>query len=779
MMIRKLIKSSLTKNRLVSAFVAAFLVLSAALISGALVLTLGVFGSVDRFMESARTPHFMQMHLGSLDKARMQTFVDGRKDVVAWEAIEYLNVENAQLRFNGQTLETEIQQNGFVTQSEQMDFLLSPEGEVIQPEPGEIYVPNFYESKYDLKPGDQISVSTGDGEMVFTMVGAFRDSQMNSTLASSKRLLISDEDYTELLRREGTAPEHLLSFRLNSPAEAASFETDYFTAKLESNGPSLTWSLFRLVNSLNDGITVMLLIMMSFIILLIAFLCIRYTLLATMEEDLREIGVMKALGVRNTLISSIYLGKYRVLLGGGAATGFIVSLLARNAILANVQRNMGEVNNPVLGVVAGAIGALLLYGLSMLYVRRVLKRLRQITPLRALQGDAGLNSARRRPRFILRPTVGNAVNLKLAWANIRRTPSQHLTILAVACLITLALLVPFRFGSTVRSADFVTYMGIGQYDLRIDLLGRSDARPEADSITAALDGDDRIKRVEIYTQEIETAITASGEASPLRIDYGDPAAFPLRYGAGRAPQSVAEIGLSKINAERFGVSVGDAITVLGSEGEVKFTVSGTYQDVTNGGKTAKALPGPTMDAEQPDMMVAIEAAEGAKLDDIQATITQAAGGVQVIDTGLYVQQMMGDMIRVMETIAWVFAGVTIVIAALMAGLSIRLMQVQERRANALQGALGFTSRHLRSQYLVRIMLMMAVGVALGIVLATPVGNLIGNAVFSTVGMSGLSLRFDPWVTVLGSALVLLSAWAVTMLHTGANANRALVERLRA
>jgi hypothetical protein len=32
---------------------------------------------------------------------------------------------------------------------------------------------------------------------------------------------------------------------------------------------------------------------------------------------------------------------------------------------------------------------------------------------------------------------------------------------------------------------------------------------------------------------------------------------------------------------------------------------------------------------------------------------------------------------------------------------------------------------------------------------------------------------------LGSALVLLSAWAVTMLHTGPRANRALVERLRA
>lgn len=778
MMIRTLIRRSLKKNRLVSAFMAAFLVLSAALLSSALILTLGVFGTVESFMESARTPHFMQMHLGPLDQERMQAFVDGRDDVVAWEPIEYLNVENSQLRFDGQSLDTEIQQNGFVTQPEQMDFLLSPEGEVIHPEPGEIYVPYFYEGKYNLEPGDRVTLDLDDGEMVFTVAGAFRDSQMNSTLASSKRLLVSDEDYAELLRREGTAPEYLISFRLDSPGDAAVFEAAYFTADLEANGPSLTWPLYRLVNSINDGLTMMLFIMMSLIILLIAVLCIRYTLLTTMEEDLRDIGVMKALGIRNRVVGSIYLGKYRMLLGGGAAIGFIVSLLARNAILANVQRNMGDVNNPILGIVAGAIGALLLYGVSMLYVRRVLKRLRQITPLHALQGNTGLDAAKRRPRAILPPTVGRGVNRKVAWANIRRTPGRHLTILAVACLITLALLVPFRFGSTVRSADFVTYMGIGQYDLRIDLLGRDDARLVADAITTALAGDDRVQRMEVYTQEIETAVTPNGESAPLRIDYGDPAAFPLRYGNGRAPESATEIGISEINAERFSVSVRDSITVLGPDGPVELTVSGTYQDVTNAGKTAKALPGATMDVEHPDMMIAIEAADGANLDDIRATITQAAGEVQVIDTGTYVRQMMGDMIRVMDTIAWIFAVVAVAIAALMAGLSIRLMQVQERKANAVQGALGFTSHHLRSQYLARIILMMAAGVALGIVQATPVGNLIGNAIFSTVGVSGLSLKFDPLVTVLGSALVLLSAWVVTMLHTGSNSNRALVERLR-
>ncbi len=235
----KLIRSSLRHNPLVSGFLGGFLLLSTALLSSALILTLGVLGTVDGFMETARTPHFMQMHQGPLDVQRMEQFVDDRDDVVAWEAIEFLNVENSQLTFGGQSLDTEIQQNGFVTQPEHLDLLLSPEGEVVRPDAGQVYVPGFYAEKYDLIAGDDITLQTPQGEMGFTVAGEFRDSQMNSTLASSKRLLISDADYADLVERTGTRPEYLISFRLNSTADVSSFEAAYSTAQLESEGPSL------------------------------------------------------------------------------------------------------------------------------------------------------------------------------------------------------------------------------------------------------------------------------------------------------------------------------------------------------------------------------------------------------------------------------------------------------------------------------------------------------------------------------------------------------------
>ncbi len=809
---RQMIRNSLSKNRLVSAFMAGFLALASALFGAALVLALGVAGSVEGFMERAHTPHFMQMHQGELDYERLNGWAAEQPAVVAWEAIPYLNVENSQLRFGASTLEAEIQQNGFVTQPQHMDFLLGEDGEPVTPRPGEVYVPYFYEAKYRLGVGDTVTVFAGadagsDSQTVLTVAGAFRDSQMNSTLASSKRLVVHADDYQALAAQVNTAPEHLISFRLQEPSAAAGFEADYFAASLENDGPSLTWSMFRLINSLNDGLTALLFVLMSVVVLLITFLCIRYTLLATLEEDLGEIGVMKALGVNDRHISSIYLGKYRLLLGAGAAFGLLTALLARPAILANVQRSMGEVGAPLLGVLAALAGVALLFGAAMLFVRRVLRRLRTLTPLQALRQEGAAVTSRARPRPMLAPTTGVRVNAKLAWANMRGAPAAHLTILAVALLTTLALLVPFRFGSTARSAEFVTYMGIGQYDLRIDLIGHPDALGASAAISTALSNDPRVERLELYVQEVETALDPEGRTAPIRVDYGDHSAFPLRYAAGRAPETPTEISLSEQNAERFGVAVGATLEVVsgqngnGTGGHVRvagaadtagltnrtprattFTVTGIYQDVTNGGKTAKALPGPTMDAAQPGAMIAVSLAPGADASAMAAAVTSAAAGAQVIDTGTFVQQMLGDLIRVMDGVAWVFAGVAVLLAWLMAGLGVRLILVRERKPNAVMQALGFTRADLRQQYLLRVLIPLGIGVAVGLVLATPVGNLMGNLVFATVGVSGLSLAFAPISTLLGSALVITAAAVATLTtlaSTAADSQRRLVARLQA
>ena len=58
------------------------------------------------------------------------------------------------------------------------------------------------------------------------------------------------------------------------------------------------------------GIMIAILILIGLLVIVVSLLCVRFTLLAKIEDDYREIGVMKAIGMRVSDIRGIYLGVY-------------------------------------------------------------------------------------------------------------------------------------------------------------------------------------------------------------------------------------------------------------------------------------------------------------------------------------------------------------------------------------------------------------------------------------------------------------------------------------
>ena len=80
-----------------------------------------------------------------------------------------------------------------------------------------------------------------------------------------------------------------------------------------------------------------------------------------------------------------------------------------------------------------------------------------------------------------------------------------------------------------------------------------------------------------------------GSEENIKIELGDHSIFPIEYSEGRAPAAEDEIALSAINADEMSKKVGDVITLVIEGKEKDLTVSGIYSDITNGGKTAKAV----------------------------------------------------------------------------------------------------------------------------------------------------------------------------------------------
>lgn len=221
---RKMIWKDLVRSKVVTFIIILFISVASMLLSLAAILSVNLFGAVDQLMMDAKTPHFMQMHTGELDMRELVNFAKDNSNVANFQVLRFLNVDNTKITLGDNSLTGSLQGNGFSVQSRQFDFLLDLNNQPVTPKNGELYVPVCYFKDGTAKVGD-LAFLCGKP---FIVAGFIRDSQMNSTLASSKRFVISEEDYLKL------APfgkvEYLIEFRLHDLSKLSAFETAYSAA---------------------------------------------------------------------------------------------------------------------------------------------------------------------------------------------------------------------------------------------------------------------------------------------------------------------------------------------------------------------------------------------------------------------------------------------------------------------------------------------------------------------------------------------------------------------
>ena len=355
--------------------------------------------------------------------------------------MRFLNLENSSIVLGGHSLADSTQDNGVCVQSRQFDYLVDLENRVIGGgvQRGEIYVPVCYRQMFGLDVGETVQI----GRIEFTIAGFLRDSQMNAMMASSKRFLVCGADYERL--KSAGSEEYLIEFLLEEGADVHALATAYTDAGLPANGPAITKPLIRMMNGLSDGLMILVILLVSVVVLLISMLCIRFTLLTQLEADRKEIGMMKAIGLPGKEIRGLCFLKFLALSGLGAVCGLVLAFLLKGPISAQMRELYGAAENGRTGFLAALAGAALTEGVLLLSVRRTLKSTEKLSAAEALTGQRGNGRGRR----LLSPQYG--------------------IVALVVALGMFLIVLPQNILSTISSPRFVTYMGIGDGEIRLDI----------------------------------------------------------------------------------------------------------------------------------------------------------------------------------------------------------------------------------------------------------------------------------------------------------------------
>lgn len=754
----RIIRNDLAKSKLISLTTLIFIAAAAMLVSLAAVLIVNLSGAIDQLMTQAKTPHFMQMHSGAMDKDRLAAFAQQNSKVDEFQTLEFLNMDGAQIVIGESSLAGSVQDNGFSTQSGTFDYLLDLEGEVIHASDGELYVPISYMKDGMAQVGDKAVVSGKE----FTVAGFLRDSQMNSLLASSKRFLVSEHDYTEI--KNSGSIEYLIEFRLKDLSELGAFETAYTSAGLEANGPTITYPLFKMMNAMSDGLMIAIILLVSALVVAIAFMCIRFTLLAKIEDDYREIGVMKALGLRVSDIKKIYLAKYVAIAAAGCMLGFVLSFVFRGMLLANIRLYMGESNNSFAALLFGIIGVLLVFLAIVANVSGVLRRFRKISPTEAICFGSSQEKSAGAKYFRLSANRLFSTNIFLGVKDVLARKRLYVTMLLVLVISTFIMMVPQNLHNTISSKSFSTYMGIGSSDLRIDIQQTDRITEKAVEIAKVMESDKSISQYVVLTTKTFKAKTENGSEERLKIELGDHSIFPVAYSKGRAPAAEDEIALSAINADEWGKKVGDGITLVIDGKDRKLTVCGIYSDVTNGGKTAKAV----FTDNSSDIMWSIISAKLSDKSQAPGKISEYANRfdyAKVTSIDEYIKQIFGSTISSVGKASFAAIVIAVIITILVTLLFMKMLVAKNGYSIAVMKALGFTNSDIKAQYVSRSVFVLIVGIVLGTLLANTLGEVLAGAVIASFGASSFHFVVNPVSAYLLCPLMMVCSVLIAT-HTG-------------
>jgi putative ABC transport system permease protein len=763
MMVAKILKKDFLRKKIITIVVFVFILLSALLVASGSNLIVELSNSLNALFAKSRAPHFVQMHAGEIDQAQIDRWADANSLVKAQQTVEMITIDGTSLYLGeSQTAEENSMMDiSFVQQNTAFDFLLDLENQIIQLSPGEIGVPIYYLQQEKVKLGDPVRVSNGAFDMNFTVAAFVRDAQMNPSIVHSKRFLVHDADYAAL-REQFHETEYLVEFLLTDASRVDEFSQAYLSSGLPKKGPAVDINLFKTLNGLTDGIVAGVVIVLSLLLIIIALLCLRFTILATIEEDSKEIGVMKAIGIARRDINRIYLAKYVVMGGLAALLGYLVSLYFNQVLAANIMLYIGTAPKSVIQqaiplVAAGSIFLIVLFSCAV-----ILRRLHRITALEALRSGSMGESLKQVPLLQLKKSKVLDVNLFLGLRDV----FQRFKLFGLLCFVfffsAFIIIIPIHFLTTIQSPTFISYMGIGQSDIRIDLRQSDDMADRFRRMVAYLSDDPDVATFSPLVTSQFTLVQRDGSLETINIETGDFSLFPLDYIAGKAPQLENEIALSYLNAQEMEKSVGDTLVLLVNEQEQEMVVSGIYQDVTNGGRTAKAmLP------YNPESVlwhaVSLNLKSHSQIEDKVREYSTAFYPARVTDLEGYLAQTLGNTIEQLKKVTIVAIVVGLSVSILITFLFLSMLITKDSSQIAIMRSMGFSLHNIRVQYLTRALLLLSIGLVLGTVFSNTLGQRVVSVLWSFMGASQIRFVIDPFQAYVLLPLLLMLTVSITTL----------------
>ncbi len=742
-MYRNILKKDLKRKRAMNIILLLFIILATMFVSSSVNNIFNVTTALDSYFEMARVPDYFVAVMNKNSAVDIDKTVSSVSAVDSYAAENVLFLTNENFTYEDEDIV--IPSGTHLVQSDiSMNYFLS-DGSILETvKPGEFYMTENKADALGLDAGDKFTIEVNGVRREFVLAGKIKDALFGSkTMLSFTRYFISDEDFERFFSSENTEDYYGGTFvYINS----SDMETVLPQIKPLVDNSILTMDRARMkFIYIFDMVMAGILLVVSIILILIAFVVLRFTISFTLSEEFREIGVMKAIGIGNFKIRGLYLVKYAGLSVIGAAIGLALSFpFGKMLMNASLQNIIVGSRSPIL---INILCAVLVIAVILLFCYGCTGRVKKLTPIDAIRN--GQTGERFRKKSLMR--LGKSkipMEPFLALNDIVSSPRRYsiISLIFFLCLSLMLILSTTVF--TMNSGSLVRAFGWADCDIYLD------SKMIAEYMTE--DGHEKLEKhldemeqtlaengipAKCYQEMLFTLPVSFGEnQSNVYIYHGTGSTMDMyEYTAGTAPQNADEIAITRIAADMLNANIGDTVTIKTVDGDKEYIISAFFQAMNTQGNAIRLHSDENINYIQTYGAINTQIAftdnpDSREIERRIEEIQRIFPDYESIET---CAKVTADMLGVTDALGAVKSLVvmlTIVLSALITVLMERSFIAKEQGEIALMKAVGIRNGKIYKYHAFRFLFVGVIAVIIGEIFAMPLTHLCIDPVFKMMGM---------------------------------------------
>lgn len=609
-------------------------------------------------------------------------------------------------------------------------------------ETDEILLPYYLKANGSFRQDDEITLKLGTKEYTFCVKGFAEDVIFGNPMNSSLYKCYVSETFLDKAFAENEGLEERISCRYFKMCLKENISSDEFREKITkclakeipeaSCIMNVSWELMKPGAGLMVNIAMSIVLVFSILLISVALIIIAFNIDSFIEENMKNIGMLKAAGYTAAQLRLTTLMEILFLSGLGIGVGIGLSQFFGKTTAGVLEALIGLPWKTRFSCGAAGITCLVILLCVWIVTWAASRRYQKISVLDALRGGIRTHNFRKNPLSLEKSRFPLPISLGLKSIMLEKRRS--------AAFVLIVTLVSFAAGM-----GFCLYQNFAVDNAKLlRLIGMEFG-------TANISGEDCEKAGEVLKNlpEITKVIYYNNDSVTLK--YGDKEITALCDAwdkpeevenemiiEGRLPQYENEIVLSVVISESLGVKTGDVVSVEGT-GEAKdFMVCGIDQKMTYMGlKVLVNFEGINyLNGEQTQITQAVVYGKtGSKEEfDKMKSALEAFKNIELNDSKMQLDTLLSSVIFAMKLVCMIFVLITVFVVSMVVILFIRKRIVRERKNYGIMKGLGFTTKQLRLQTLMSNVPIMLTGSILGVILT----NLLANQmVILCLGASGI------------------------------------------